>query len=103
MVVYNVTISIDQNSADEWLEWMRKVHIPDVMRTGHFRDSKICRVHGEEEGGTTYAIMYTAKSQEDLDEYQEKHAPQLQLEHSNRFKGKFASFRTLLSIVQEFK
>lgn len=102
MVVYNVTISIDQSSADEWLEWMREVHIPDVMNTGHFRDSKICRVHGEEEGGTTFAIMYTAKSQQDLDEYQEKHAPKLQLEHSNRFKGKFASFRTLLSVLQEF-
>lgn len=103
MVVYNVTISIDQNISVEWLHWMRETHIPDIMKTGHFRDSKICRVHGEEEGGLTFAVMYTAKSQEDFDEYQEKHAPQLQLEHTKRFKGQFAAFRTLLSVLQEFE
>ena len=103
MVVYNVTISLDVNVAEDWLTWMRNTHIPDVMATGHFRDSKICRVHGEEEGGITYAIMYTAISQEDLDTYQEEHSPRLQQEHTEKFSGKFASFRTLLSVVQEFK
>lgn len=103
MVVYNVTISLDINVAEDWLTWMRETHVPDVMATGHFRDSKICRVHGEEEGGITYAIMYTAISQEDLDTYQEKHSPRLQKEHTEKFQGKFASFRTLLSVVQEFK
>ncbi|PKR82163.1 DUF4286 domain-containing protein [Brumimicrobium salinarum] len=103
MVVYNVTISIDANVADAWLLWMKEQHIPDVMATGYFRDSKICRVKGEEEGGLTFAIMYTAHSEEDLDTYQEKYAPQLQAEHTEKFKGKFASFRTLLSVVQEFQ
>jgi hypothetical protein len=103
MVVYNVTMSIDLTVADNWLEWMKETHIPDVMATGHFRDGKICRVHGEEEGGITFAIMYTAFSQEDLDNYQANHAPKLQSEHIEKFKGKFVSFRTLLSVVQEFK
>lgn len=103
MVVYNVTISLDVNVAEDWLNWMRETHVPDVMATGHFRDSKICRVHGEEEGGVTYAIMYTAISQEDLDTYEENHSPRLQAEHTEKFAGKFASFRTLLSVVQEFK
>jgi len=103
MVVYNVTISLDVEIAENWLNWMSDTHVPDVMATGHFRDCKICRVHGEEDGGITYAIMYTAISQEDLDTYQEKHSPRLQQEHSAKFKGKFASFRTLLSVVQEFK
>lgn len=103
MVVYNVTVSLDVNIAEEWLLWMRDTHIPDVMATGHFRDSKICRVHGEEDGGITYAVMYTAISQEDLDTYQEQHSPRLQAEHTEKFSGKFASFRTLLSVIQEFK
>lgn len=103
MVVYNVTISIDATIAEDWLQWMRDTHIPDVMATGHFRDSKICRVHGEEEGGVTYAIIYTAISEEDLTTYQKQHAPRLQAEHTEKFQGKFASFRTLLSVVQEFK
>ncbi len=103
MVVYNVTVSIDEQVAEEWLDWMRKTHIPEVMKTGHFRDSRLCRVHGEEEGGTTYAITYLAYSEKDLNTYEEKHAPQLQAEHTEKFQGKFAAFRTLLSVVDEFK
>lgn len=103
MVVYNVTVSIDQAVALDWLEWMRKVHVPDIMKTGHFKECKLCRIHGEEEGGITYAIMYTALTQEDLDTYQEKHAPRLQEEHAEKFKGKYADFRTLLSVIEEFK
>ena len=33
-ILYNVTVSIDKDVEKEWLEWMKKVHIPDVMRTG---------------------------------------------------------------------
>ncbi|MBW7868810.1 MAG: DUF4286 family protein [Brumimicrobium sp.] len=102
MVVYNVTVSIDKDIAETWLQWMKEVHIPDVMLTNHFRDCKLCRVHGEEEGGYTFAIMYTAKSQEDLDMYQNLHASRLQREHTQKFQGKFAAFRTLLTVVQEF-
>ncbi|MEX1191074.1 MAG: DUF4286 family protein [Brumimicrobium sp.] len=103
MVVYNVTVSIDVNVSDEWLSWMRETHIPDVMSTGHFKECRICRVQGEEEGGKTYAIIYLAFSEEALNTYQEKHAPRLQAEHSKRFEGKFAAFRTLLSVIDEFK
>jgi hypothetical protein len=103
MVVYNVTVSIDEGIANEWLEWMRATHIPDVMETGHFKESRLCRVHGEEEGGVTYAIIYVAHSEVSLNEYQEKHAPRLQAEHSEKFAGKFAAFRTLLSVIDEFK
>lgn len=103
MVVYNVTISIDEAVSQEWLAWMRETHVPDVMKTGHFRDCKICRIHGEEEGGITFAIMYTAFSSEDLDNYQERHADRLQAEHTAKFSGKFAAFRTTLSVLEEFK
>lgn len=103
MIVYNVTVSVDENKADEWLKWMREKHIPDVMATGHFRDSKICRVQGEEEGGKTYAITYTAFSEENLDTYQKEHSPRLQAEHNHKFGGNFVAFRTLLTVIEEFE
>ncbi len=102
MVIYNVTVSIDEKVAKDWLQWMRETHIPDVMNTGHFKESRLCRVHGEEEGGVTYAITYLSFSEEDLNTYQEKHSPRLQAEHNAKFGGKFAAFRTLLSVIDEF-
>lgn len=102
MIVYNITVSLDPAIEQDWINWMRSVHIPDVMNTKCFRDSKLCRVHAEEEGGVTYAITYTAYSQEHLDIYQKKHAPNLQKDHSEKFAGRFAAFRTFLSVIEEF-
>ena len=103
MILYNVTVSIDPAIADDWVNWMRSNHIPDVMATGCFIESRISRVHGEEEGGVTYAITYLSPSQEKMDEYQQQHAPVLQKDHAERYSGKFAAFRTILSVIEEFK
>ncbi len=103
MILYNVTVSIDPEIANEWLAWMRSTHIPDVMATGHFIESRISRVHGEEEGGVTYAITYVSPSQESLETYQKEHAPRLQNDHTAKYAGKFAAFRTLLTVEEEFK
>jgi hypothetical protein len=102
MIVYNITVSLDPAIEKDWIAWMRTVHIPDVMNTKCFRDSKLCRVHAEEEGGVTYAITYTCFSQEHWDTYQKEHAPILQKEHSDKFAGQFAAFRTFLSVIEEF-
>jgi hypothetical protein len=102
MILYNVTVSIDPAVKEEWLDWMRTTHIPDVMATGHFKESRISRVHGEEEGGETFAITYLCFSEERYQEYQREHAPRLQQHHIERFSGKFAAFRTLLSVIEEF-
>jgi hypothetical protein len=47
--------------------------------------------------------MYVCPSQELMDEYNSKHAPRLQKDHSQRYDGRFAAFRTLLNVIEEFK
>lgn len=103
MILYNVTVSIDPAIELDWLNWMRSTHIPDVMNTGCFLESRISRVHGEEQGGLTYAISYVCESQETYDHYQKTYAPALQKDHSDRYAGQFAAFRTMLTILEEFK
>lgn len=99
MILYNVTISIDTNVEEDWLQWMKEVHIPDVMNTGLFIDNKICRIHAEEEGGKSYSIQYLAKTWDDYNQYQDTFAQKLQQEHMLKYSGKFAAFRTILEVV----
>jgi hypothetical protein len=63
----------------------------------------LSRVNGEEDGGCTYSVMYLAKDQETLDQYQSEFAPALQQDHALHFQGKFAAFRTTLTLLEEFK
>jgi len=101
MVIYNVTVIIEEDVEQEWLQWMKEKHIPDVMKTGYFLDNKICKILAESEGGISYAVQYSCTSMADLDEYQEKHAPTLQKEHTDKYNGKCAALRTLLEVEHQ--
>ena len=102
MIIYNVTVNIDEDVHDDWFEWMSDVHIKDVMNTGLFIEARFSRILAEEEGGKSYSIQYLCKSMEDLEKYQEVHAPKLQEDHTSRYEGKFVAFRTLLRVDKTF-
>ncbi len=100
MIIYNVTVKIDLDVHDEWLYWMKNVHIPEVMLTGKFAENRMMRVMEDDSSeGITYAIQYSCETMADYLEYQEKFAPDLQKEHTERYKDKYVAFRTLLKEV----
>jgi hypothetical protein len=99
-ILYNVTVKVDHEIHQEWLKWMKRVHIPAIMETGMFMEYKMCRLLGvDEEDGITYAIQYLSPNMTTYQLYQEKHAYNLQKDHANRYKGKYVAFRTLMKIV----
>jgi hypothetical protein len=101
MIIYNVTVNIDNSVADEWLLWMKEIHIPQVMDTGLFITYRIMRLIGDEDsGGITYAIQYSCASMNQYEKYLAHHAPALQADHTNKYKDRFVAFRTLLEIVE---
>ena len=36
MIIYSVEICIEEEITDEWINWMKKTHIPDVIKTNLF-------------------------------------------------------------------
>lgn len=101
-IIYNVTVNIDLNVHEEWVSWMKEVHIKDVMETGLFLEARFSRILAEEDGGKSYSIQYLCCDMETLRKYEEEFAPKLQADHSSKFAGKFAAFRTLLRVDKTF-
>ena len=99
MILYNVTVKILNEVNLDWLNWMKTVHIPDVMNTGLFVENKICRIIEEDPDGTTYAIQYFCKDMDTFMKYQNEYAKELQKEHTQRYDGKYVAFRTLMEVV----
>jgi hypothetical protein len=99
MYIYNVTVNVDEGSETEWLAWMMKIHIPDVMKTGCFVDNQVLRVLGVEDPGHTYSVQYRFREMDDIEKYQKQFAASLQAEHRQKFGNKVTAFRTLLQIV----
>jgi hypothetical protein len=99
MYIYNVTVSIDEAIRVEWLNWMKSVHVPDVMATGLFTESKILKVLSEEDEGNTFSFQYYFNKMEDYNKYKNEFAPKLQKDVADKYAGRFAAFRTLLEVI----
>ena len=99
MIIYNVTVKISNEKHDDWVQWMRTIHIPEVLATGKFTHHVFSKVLVEDDEGTNYSIQYFCESTEVLQDYQDNFGPKLQDEHTIRYKDHFVAFRTLLEVV----
>ena len=100
MLLYNVTVGVDKDAEEEWLQYMREKHIKDVLNTGLFVEYKMYKVLHDDDGGTiSYSVQYFARTIEDVQQYLEVFAPRLIEEHRRRFQNRHVAFMTLLDEV----
>ena len=99
MIIYSVTVTIEDEIEREWLDWMRRVHVPDVLRTGCFAGATIYKTFESTSDEPTYVIQYRCPSMEEYQRYRDDFAAALQKEHSDRFSGCFRASRQILEKV----
>lgn len=102
MLLYNVTVNVEDDAKEDWLHWMKNTHIPDVLQTGLFEGATFSQLMVEEEAGVTYSIQYRIKDMEAFRVYQEVYAKGLQEEHQKRFEQKTVAFRSIMEVVADF-
>ena len=99
MILYNVTVIIEDNAADEWLNWTKQTHIPAVMATGKFVSNRLLKVLDSPNEGITFCTQYIAESIAEYEDYKQNYAPALQSELQQKFENRFVAFRTLMEYV----
>ena len=92
MIIYSVEITVHEIISNEWVDWMNKTHIPDVMNTQLFVAFHFFKNINSE---NTYTIQYELDNFENFLKYEKKFAKKLQLEHSEKFKNKFKANRNI--------
>ena len=102
MIIYNVTVSVEESIKTDWLNWMKTEHIPEVMAAAVFTKAQINRVIVQGDNNNTFAIAYTCQSMKDLHQYQIKFAEELQQKHLARYGDKAVAFRTIMEVIEEF-
>jgi len=102
LIIYNVTINIDDSVHDQWFSWMQKKHIKDVLATGRFIKAKFIKILNQEPtNGTTYCVQYFAENKNLLEDYYLKDAQRLREEGLKLFGDKMLVFRTELDVLSE--
>ncbi len=98
MILYNVTVNVEDTILPEWITYMQEEHIPEVIATGCFKGYRFWQIIPEkvETTGRTYCVQYECESLTVYDSYQKKYAPALQAKHTAKYEGHFVAFRTVL-------
>jgi hypothetical protein len=101
MIIYNVTVKVEGKIAEDWLHWLLKEHIPDVIQTNCFVDYKIVRLlEVDDSEGPTYAIQYFAESKADYNRFIEIHAAKMRKLSFEKWGDQFIAFRSVMEVVQ---
>jgi hypothetical protein len=99
MIIYNVTVKVDNSIADEWVKWMKGEHMPDLFQTGLFADARLSRLLEQDEtDGRTYIAQYFCDTMEEYNKYISEHAQLMREKAFTRFGDKFLAFRTLMEV-----
>ncbi|GAB4405707.1 MAG: DUF4286 family protein [Microscillaceae bacterium] len=103
MILYNVTLFVEEAIHEEFREWLTRTHIPEVLQTGLFVKHHFLKLLSEEENAAqvTYAVQYFLNNIADFVQYTENYAPALQEKTKARFGEKVLAFRTLLEMLEE--
>ena len=101
MIIYNVTVKVEEGIANDWLQWLLNEHIPQMMGTDCFTTHKVMRLlEVDDSEGPTYAIQYHAESKADYNRYIEMHAGSMRQQSIDKWGNRFIAFRSLMQVVQ---
>ena len=98
MFLYRVDVTIEAGIQQEWEQWMKNKHIPDVLACGVFTKHQFLSEPIKNDK-ISYTILYYCTSMDSLNNYLTSIAPTLQREHTDKFEGHFTAKRAILQNV----
>lgn len=100
MIIYNVTIKLEEAIHEQWLQWLQAEHVPDVINTGCFTRATVLRLMEiDDSEGPTYAIQYFADNKASYNRYIEKFAPEMRQRSFDKWGNRFIAFRSVMQVV----
>jgi hypothetical protein len=93
MLIYQVKIIVSASIEEEWLQWMKTVHVPDMIATGLIRSFTILKPAEMEQ---VYLFHYYFDSDSDYEHYQKQYAPKLKEHPTKKYPNQFKAERSVL-------
>lgn len=101
MIIYNMTIKVEQQIGDAWLQWLLNEQIPTIMATRCFVDYKVVRLlEVDDSEGPTYAVQYFAGSKADYNRFITIHLAKMQKLSFEKWGDRFIAFNSVMEVVK---
>lgn len=92
MITYEVKLTIQPEVEEEWVNWMRTRHVPDVIATGLLKSYQILK---PQDSPQVYLFHYHFENESDFKTYETEFAGRLRQDVIELYDGKFTGERTL--------
>lgn len=100
MIIYNITTKVHNSIAADWMQWLKNIHVKEVMESDCFTEYKIVKLlEIDETDGPTFAVQFFAESKGLYNRYIEKFAGEMRKRSFEKWGDKFISIRTVMQIV----
>jgi predicted ATP-dependent Lon-type protease len=100
MIIYNITTKVNNSIAADWMQWLKNIHVKEVMESDCFTEYKIVKLlEIDETDGPTFAVQFFAESKGLYNRYIEKFAGEMRKRSFEKWGDQFISIRTIMQIV----
>jgi hypothetical protein len=99
MILYNITVIIDDAIESDWLNWINNTFVPEALSSNLLVSNRILRVLDSPNEGKTYCLQFIADSVQDYQLFQTNHAAALLEAHAQQFKNQSVFFSTTMEFI----
>lgn len=102
MIVYEVNLTINQDVASDYREWLEG-HIEQILKQDGFHSAKLYERESDEAGGgECWTVHYYLENRQSLNDYLDNQAEAFRADAVARFGGSFSAARRVLDPIQKF-
>lgn len=99
MILYNITVIIEEGIETDWLKWINESFIPDALSSNLLVSSRLLKVLDSPNEGITYCLQFIADNIENYDEFKNLHAAVLLDAYTAEFKNKSVFFSSVMEFI----
>lgn len=99
MILYNITVILEETIEAEWLKWINQFFVPEALSGNLLVSNRILKVLDSPNEGVTYCLQFIADDIAKYNQFKETQSPALLESHTLKFKNQAVSFSTVMEFI----
>jgi hypothetical protein len=99
MILYNITVILDEAIETKWLAWINQNFVPEALSSNLLVSNRILKVLDSPNEGVTYCLQFIADNIQNYNDFKDTHAASLLDSHTLKFKNQSVFFSTIMEFI----
>ena len=99
MILYNITVIIEEAIEAEWLTWINQEFIPNALSSNLLVSNRLLKVIDSPNEGITYCLQFISDSIENYLEFTNTYSNNLLSTHTRQFENRSVLFSTAMEFI----